>query len=317
MTSWTVLFLTITSVPAAGDEPTTAALRDALTFHVSFDADADADFARGDRRIFTTPTGHPRDGQAGLKRSDIVIAKGQGRYGDALRFSKKAKAGIFYRAKKNVDYRKTDWSGTVSFWLSLDPQEDLEPGYCDPIQITDKKWNNACFFVDFTKDDLPRHFRLGAYADHSVWNPKKLPYDSVPPADLPLITVKKPPFRRGKWTHVVFTFSGFNTKGNQAEAKLYMNGQAQGTLTGKPQIFTWDESKAAIILGWSYIGLYDDLAIFNRALSEKEVKALYGLAKGVGALHAKSDLDPSRKIEHLTRALTPCRKQRGVHDHEG
>ena len=75
-----------------------------------------------------------------------------------------------------------DWSGTVSFWLRLDPDKDLEPGYADPIQITDKKWDDASFFVDFTKDDKPRHFRLGIYSDLKVWNPKGLNFDTMPTA---------------------------------------------------------------------------------------------------------------------------------------
>jgi len=287
MTTSAFLLLALAGAPATEIDVVAAGLAKALTFHASFDHGHDADFAAGDRRLFTTPSGNPADGEPGLERADIVIAPKKGRYGDALRFGKRAKAGIFYRAKKNVAYDKDDFNGTVSFWLSLDPETDLEPGYCDPIQITDKKWNDACFFVDFTKDDKPRHFRLGAYADFAVWNPSKRPYDSIPPAELPLITVKKTPFDRGKWTHVLFTFSGFNHKGTGGEAKLYLNGELQGTLTGRPQIFSWDESKSAIILGWSYIGLYDDVAVFNRALSEKEIQALRALPGGVASLHTK------------------------------
>ena len=46
--------------------------------------------------------------------------------------------------------------------LKLDPETDLEPGFCDPLQITDKAYNDSAVWVDFPKDDIPRHFRLVA-----------------------------------------------------------------------------------------------------------------------------------------------------------
>jgi len=38
-------------------------------------------------------------------------------------------------------------------------------------------------------------------------------------------------------------------------------------------------------LGLSYVGLYDDLALFDRALTSEEVAALHGLEGGVAELH--------------------------------
>ena len=34
-----------------------------------------------------------------------------------------------------LNYNDRNWSATVSVWLRLDPDKDLEPGYCDPVQI--------------------------------------------------------------------------------------------------------------------------------------------------------------------------------------
>ena len=34
-----------------------------------------------------------------------------------------------------LGYNARSWSATVSVWLRLNPDQDLEPGYCDPIQI--------------------------------------------------------------------------------------------------------------------------------------------------------------------------------------
>src|SRR5262245_41827369 len=92
----------------------------ALTFHASFDSSADADFAAGDKRVFTAPSYKNLDAaQPGLHNPDVSIVPGKGRYGAAAEFKTKNTAAIFYPAEKNVDYRQGGWSGTVSFWLNL------------------------------------------------------------------------------------------------------------------------------------------------------------------------------------------------------
>src|SRR5262245_29820776 len=108
------------------------ALRQALTFHASFDGKHDADFALGDRRLHTATSYKKReDAKPGLNHPDVSLAARAGRYGDALKFAKKNTRAVYYPAEKNVAHRSTDWNGAVSFWLSLDPETDLEPGYCD------------------------------------------------------------------------------------------------------------------------------------------------------------------------------------------
>jgi len=265
-----------------------AALEDlgkALTFHASFDRGTEADFGLGDRRIYTAPSYKAQqEAKPGFESPDVGIVAADGRFGAALQFKKKNTRAIFYRAEKNVDYRNKDWSGTVSFWLSLDPDKDLEPGFCDPIQVTDKAYNDAAVWVDFTKDDKPRHFRLGVFGDLKAWNPDNLPSDKYPNFARRLIDVAKPPFARGSWTHIAITFSGLNSDSGGV-AKLYLNGQLQGTTEAIREPFTWDLSRAAIRIGVNYVGLFDDLAIFNRALNEREVRILGRLRRGAADLH--------------------------------
>ena len=43
-------------------------------------------------------------------------------------------------------------------------------------------------------------------------------------------------------------------------------------------------SNAAIRLGVNYVGLYDELAIFDRTLTDAEIHRLHELKGGVGAL---------------------------------
>ena len=39
-----------------------------------------------------------------------------------------------------------------------------------------------------------------------------------------------------------------------------------------------------LVLGAAYVGEMDDLAVFNRALGDEEVKVLYGLTGGAGGI---------------------------------
>jgi hypothetical protein len=122
------------------------------------------------------------------------------------------------------------------------------------------------------------------YADFKVWNPKNTKWEQIAFNEKPLITVTNPPFTSGKWTHVVFTFENFNTGKPNGEPTLFLDGKRQGTLSPREQTFTWEIDKAAIMLGLSYIGLIDELAVFDRALNPLEVAALHGLPGGIGPL---------------------------------
>lgn len=269
------------SAPAAG-----SSLREALTFHASFDHGPDADFGLGDRRLFNAPSmNQPRTGTPGLPTNGVVsIAQGEGKVGHALRFHRKAREMVFFQSEKNFTHAKSNWSGTVSFWLRLSPDADLEPGYCDPIQITPREWNDASFWVDFSKDERPRLFRLGTFADRAVWDPARRDYDSMPLGEKPLVTVTRPPFTRERWTHVLFTFANFNTGKKDGVSALYLDGKLQGTVTGREQTLSWEPSKALAMLGLNYTGLFDELAFFNRALTAAEVERLHALPGGVAAL---------------------------------
>lgn len=274
----------IMSASVAVRADATTELAKALTFHASFDHGVDADFAKGDKRIHTATSYQKRDdAKPGLQDPNVSIAAGKGRYGSALEFKTKNTTAIYYQAERNVEYRERDWNCTVSFWLSLDPDQDLAPGYCDPIQVTDAEYNDAALWVDFSKDEKPRHFRLGVFGDLARWNPKKLDPDKNPDFNRRLITVTKPPFGHGKWTHVALTAAGLNAE-VPGTAKLYLNGQLQGTSGPIREPFTWDLSRAAIRLGLNYTGLFDDLSVFNRALTKEEIEGLYLVGGGVSGL---------------------------------
>lgn len=256
-----------------------------LVFHASFDESPNADFAAGDGQIYTAASLDRKIVDSGLKAPGASI-RPNGKWGKSLRFTQNTKEVVFYKANQNIDFQKESFQGTVSMWLSLTPDVDLKPGYVDPIQITDKKWNDASFFVDFTKDDNPRHVRLGVFADYGFWNPTDRKWEDIADDERPMVVVTKPPFDRNRWTHVAWTFKNFNLRNDdrKPEACFYLDGKIQGTIDD-PQQFTWQPENAVIMLGIGYIGGIDDIAIFKRALSASEIDSLGRLANGATDLH--------------------------------
>lgn len=265
--------------PESSQADAAAGLRDALLLHAGFDDGWDAGFAKGDTRLYTASSYKEQEkATPGIGNPDVEIVSDAGRFQHALKFNKKNQHAIFYRAENNLAYSPSGWNGTISFWLSLDPAADLEPGFCDPIQITDAAYNDGAIWVDFTQEN-PRQFRLGVFGDLNVWNPENIPQDKNPNFANRVVVVDPPPFSRGKWTHVVITHEGLGGAQGGA-ARLYLDGRLQGEKTGISESFTWDMPKAAIRLGVNYVGLFDELAIFNRPLTEAEIQTLAELKGG-------------------------------------
>jgi hypothetical protein len=245
------------------------------TFHATFDEGPDANLALGDRTIHTLPSmDPPRVAREGLP-DGVRWVPSEGRRGGALRFDRATKEVVCFAASRNLSYRPKDWNGSAVLWLRVSPDADIPPGYCDPLQITPRSWNDGAFFVDFSKDEVSRHFRLGAFPDRSVWDPTLRDWEAVPVLERPMVVNTAPPFSRDRWTQVVFTFHGFNSDGAKGTANFYLDGVLQGKLTNVPQRWTWDISETWVFLGINYVGWMDDLTFYNRALSASEVAALH------------------------------------------
>jgi hypothetical protein len=137
--------------------------------------------------------------------------------------------------------------------------------------------------ADFDRGD-PRRFRMGAFPDKMIWNPENRKPSEIPNSEKPLIPVDHPPFSRDRWTHIVITIEGFNNPGKEAMAMLYLNGRLQSSLDGWEQKYTWDVDSAQIRLGVNFVGDFDELSCFDRALTPDEIVSLYSLSEGVGSL---------------------------------
>lgn len=273
-----LFFLLISNV--ACSQSNSNPLKDHLLFYCSFDGTTTADIAVGDPLLYTAENYKKTDkAKSGLHNPNVILAKDQGVIGDALHFTKANTAAIYFSGSKNLGYSATSWSGSFSFWLQVDPEKELAPGYCDPINLTDTKFNDAALWVDFT-DDSPRKFRLGVLGDLDVWNSENK-NDTIE-FEKRLVTVTQPHFKSGKWTHIVMTYSEINT--NKSVSKLFLDGQLQGVVKDINDPFTWIEENAKIMLGLGYVGLMDELAVFDKPLDAKEVKSIYELKRGIKAL---------------------------------
>ncbi len=262
---------------------TSKPLARALLLHASFDAKADADFSKADGRLFSSTSTKRGDAVPGLA-GEVKLESEGGVRGGCLHFTKKGKWFPFFKGRGNFSMPQKDkpFSGTVSFWMKLDPAKDLEPGFVDPIQITDKKWNDASFFLDFTKEN-PRQFRLGAYSNYKHWNPKALKYDAIPDSKRPLGAIRKLPFSRQRWTHVAFTWKDFNT-GKPSQAVMFLDGKKQAEVKW-PQQFDWEPDKVGIMLGIGYVGRIDELTVFSRPLGSSAVNTLFRRPESVSQLY--------------------------------
>jgi len=279
--AWTTLLFAAVSMPTSARADEATGLAKHLTFLATFDESTQADFAKGDAASYIGEEIPPKNSQPGLP-AHITHVAGQGKWGGSLQFKDVSPKVFFYRGKDNVPYSAEGFDLTVSYWLRLTPEKDLKPGYVDPLQITDKAWNNASIFCDFNDKGEPRLFRLGVMSDLTFWNPQNTDWEKIPDSDRPLIVVQQHPFRADEWTHVAFTLKGVN-RSTPCVSTFYLNGKAQGSRTVREK-FTWNPEQVAIMLGIQYIGGMDELSVFDKALTAEEIVGLMKLEGGVKSL---------------------------------
>ncbi|MCE7995174.1 MAG: LamG domain-containing protein [Roseivirga sp.] len=261
-------------------------LRNALTFYASFDKGTTADFALGGPDIYTAHATYVNSSrnlegiQVGMNNTDHSIIQGEGQFGNAFQFGEKSDTVLFYKSKDNITYNPQNWSGTISFWLRVDPSTELT-GYTDPIQITDTNFNDASIWVDFT-DKAPKDFRLGVIGDKAAWTLDTLNSPVKAVFEKRLVSTKASYFTKDNWTHILITYDGLGTVNSRAN--LYLNGKKVGLVSGIDDPFTWELEKSNIFLGLNFSGLMDELAIFNKPLTDKEAMELYQLKGGIKSI---------------------------------
>jgi len=269
--------------PSAASEPAEikAALSNALALHASFDQGLEADFSRGDKTCYVM---QGKDLVKAAPTDEVRQLPNAGRFGGALHFTKKNTFRPTFKDTGALGYNDRNWNATVSIWLRLNPDQDLEPGYCDPVQIIGDDSKKGFIFMEWSKDETPRYFRYAIRPLFHIWNPDNVQWDQIPFGKRPMVQVERAPFSREAWTHAAFTLENINDKEKPQVGRLYLNGKRQGAIEKWNLTFGWDPARVLLVLGASYVGYMDDLAAFNRALSDEEVNQLYGLSQGVREL---------------------------------
>lgn len=272
---------TAKKILSEADAETKKRLSQALTLHASFDKGLEADFAKGDKTCYVQ---QGKELVTAVPTEEVRLAPDAGRYGGALQFTKKNNFRPSYKDSGALGYNDKNWAASVGVWLRLTPDEDLEPGYCDPVQIVGDDTKKGYIFMEWSKDETPRYFRYAIRPLFHIWNPDNVQWADIPFKKRPMVQVEKAPFARDKWTHAVFTLENINDKTKPQVGKLYLNGKLQGTIENWDLTFAWDPTRVQLVLGASYVGHMDDLAVFNRALTDNEVQLLFGLKQGVQEL---------------------------------
>ena len=256
-------------------------LKQSLVFHASFDKSMDADFSTGDKACLSKQGGKLLPC---VPNKEVKLTTTGGKFGGCLHFPKKGVTRPQFSGVNMLGYNDKRWSATVSTWLKLTPDEDLEPGYCDPVQIVGNDTKKGFIFLEWSKNETPRFFRFAIRPLVEIWNPTNVQWDEIACDKRPMVQIANAPFTREKWTHIVFTLSDINHKTGKPEGSLYLNGNVAGKIQNWDLTFGWDPASVALVLGASYVGHVDDLAVFNRALNADEVRALHQQAGGVAAL---------------------------------
>lgn len=257
-------------------------LKSALVFHASFDSGLNADFSTGDP-VCVLKKG--RDLVPAAFNEEVRLDATGGKFGGCLHFPKKGATRPQFSGVNMLGYNDKSWNATVSLWLRLTPDEDLEPGYCDPIQIVGDDGKKGFIFLEWSKDETPRFFRYAIRPLVEIWDPKNVGWGEIPFDKRPMVQVARAPFSRDTWTHAVFTLNKVNEPAAaKPSGSLYLDGKLQGRIEGWDLRFAWDPAQVALVLGAAYVGRIDDLAVFNRALDDAEVERLFKLEGGVKAL---------------------------------
>lgn len=249
----------------------TDTLRAHTCFYASCDAGPDADVSRGDGAAALRPEVARWDAAAGRLGGGLVFTAADGSFDEDE---------CTYPAAGNFPWAPGGFSGTVSLWLSCDPDEDLNPACpVDPFHIS-RRAADGSFYLDLTRPNderygSPRHLRFGIY-DDSPANDRFVGGRLVVVGDLH--------WRRHEWHHLVATWRNANSGRADGAAEVWIDGVRRGWIEGYQHRVTWDMEALAIGLGQRFCGRLDEILILDAALSAPQVRALHGLAGPVAQL---------------------------------
>lgn len=280
-------------------------IRKSVKFYASFDASLRADVSGSEATLSTRFNDEKEKGkfvfEKGFDDKAFRVAKGKGVSGGALEAVDvlPRNGRVFYPLKGNLAFKKGGWGGTLSVWINTDPNKLLKTKFCDPIQITQKGANNGGIWFDFN-DAKPRDMRHGAFP--ALGEGEKAIPEEDPKA--PMVRMKDIGFKAGDWHHIVLSWKNFDSGKPDAVSALYVDGKLIGEVKDRAIAMDWDMEKAGLYVAVNYIGLLDELALFDRALTAEEVSALHKTPGLLATLKKKEgEKEEESWVELLQRAF--------------
>ncbi|OAI47322.1 hypothetical protein AYO44_09795, partial [Planctomycetaceae bacterium SCGC AG-212-F19] len=264
------------SVFFAADADETS-LRKAVSLYASFDGELRLDVGTGDAipgtRSVDSADKKKLVFEKGFDPKYFRIAKGKGIAGNCLECVDlpPRNGRLYFPAKGNVAYPKDgSWGGAFSVWVNTDPNKQLKTPFCDPVLITQKGLNNGSIWVHFN-DAKPRALQSGTYPSIPTGQ------EPVPEDDpkAPLIRLKDVAFKQGEWHHIVLSWDRCNTGRKDGTHTLYVDGKKIGELQAYEVGMDWDIEQTRVYFAVNMVGLLDELAVFSRPLTAKEVELLH------------------------------------------
>ena len=227
--------LLLMSCSAPDPQQTIDQLAPSMTFYASFEDGMDAAYARDDRRIYSAPSYDALD-ERGPWYWGQDVALG---YDSGISGHALGFTGGLTQALFYTGEANTPWAdgGAVSVWL--------QPAQFSgaPLAITGADPLAPAAAIDLSSDPLQVVVRA-IQGEGSA----------VPP--------------EGDWLHAVISISG-------GKVTVSLNGEESTTFDLVDPEHSWDAARSTIRLGVNYVGLIDELAAFDRALTSDEVRFLH------------------------------------------
>jgi len=213
----------------------------------------------------------------------------EGKLGKALSFNSLKKQYVHKSHAENIDFGKGDF--TIAFWLRAGA-----PGHCMSILSKANELGAEDQYKGFvfSNQDLPvensLHFSVNSGGTGKK-NDKKATAAGV---------------FDNQWHHIVGTKKG-------TDIILYVDSQEKGRDSGVDQSVSTNEPLliGSLIGDYFFDGEIDEVIIWNRSISEDEIKTLYNNDKGKGITYVTSNLY-FRRSDGTEVSLTKFWEDRGL-----
>lgn len=221
--------------PPEDPQQTIDNLAPSMAFYASYEDGMDAAYARDDRRIYSAPSYDALDERGPWYWGQDVKLA----YDSGISGHALGFTGALTQALFYTGAANLPWAdgGALSVWLH--PAEFSGA----PLAVTGDDPLAPAAAIDLASDPMQLVVRT-IQGEGAV--------DALP----------------AEWLHVVVSIAG-----NQVT--VYVNGQESTSFALADPDHSWDAARSVMRLGVNYVGLIDELATFDRALSAAEVRLLH------------------------------------------